>query len=360
MTYQEKYKAVVVAILEKPDPSYIELTIASDKNLKNKLTKSELEEILDELQYKEKVIIVSRPKRNPIIKGWEIDKITGESRPLREADKSYDFALKRLPEFENWYSAFLIRIKADLENLDKGKLKHLSLLVKAIENKFQNDKHPDIYFSMLLDCEGELKFLKDKSIVLKYRQQKTDEAGFRIHLMLDVNIFANFLPRFKNICLKRFKNPIINPTNIPPNTKWEDITIKFMNGNDVKIEAKSSKFDSDFKQMGFEDKKAHRPNKQWGLLKKLAEKGGTISWQSYPEGKNIKASEIEQNFGFEQSGDNDEAENKGFSYVKNPDSVKKTKEMLTKGLKAFFQIQDDPFYPYHKEKAYKIKIHLLE
>ena len=155
ITYQEKYTAVVEAILEKPDPSYIELTIASDKNLKNKLTKSELAEILDELQYKEKVIVL-RPDRNPTIKGWEIDKITGERLPLREADKSYDFALKRLPEFQNWYSAFLIRIETNLENLDEIKLKRLSSLVKAINNAFQKYLHPDIEFSMLSDCEGEL------------------------------------------------------------------------------------------------------------------------------------------------------------------------------------------------------------
>lgn len=202
------------AILEKPDPSYIGLTIASDKNLKNKLTKSELAEILDELEYKKRVVKVQRrgPHQTPIIKSWETDKITGERRPIvydpLEENKTHDFALKRLPEFENWYPAFLIRIKTNLEDLDDEQLKRLALLAKQINYKFKNSYSQDIKFSLLIDCEGELSFLKDKSIVLKYIQRKINDVEFGIRLELDVDNFADFLPKFKNICQKRL--PILD------------------------------------------------------------------------------------------------------------------------------------------------------
>ena len=77
MLYQDKYKLVVGSILEKYDPSYIELTIASNKKFKSTISKSELSKILDELEYKEKVIKVRRrsPHQKIIIKDWKIDKI---------------------------------------------------------------------------------------------------------------------------------------------------------------------------------------------------------------------------------------------------------------------------------------------
>ena len=239
MLYQEKYEVVVGAILGKPNPSYIELTIASDKNLKNKLTQSELSEILEALQDKEKVIVVQRrgPHQAPTITGWEIDKITGERLPIVhdpfEANKSYDFALKRLPEFENWYSAFLIRIKTTLDNMDKVKLKRLSLLIKQINSKFQT--RPDIELTMPLDCEEELSFLKDKSIIPRYINRKNSNIGFRIRLELDVDNYTKFLPKFRKTCLKRFKNPLIKPTQNPSPSKQNNIQYE-ITFNDIKGE----------------------------------------------------------------------------------------------------------------------------
>jgi len=53
---------------------------------------------------------------------------------------------------------------------------------------------------------------------------------------------------------------------LPANAKWEDITIKFVDGHNVDIKAKTKTSRSDYKEMGFEDSKSRRPNKQWELL----------------------------------------------------------------------------------------------
>ncbi len=367
MLYQDKYKAVVESILEKSDPVYIELTIASDKNLKNKLTKHELSEILDDLQYKQGVIVVHRrgPHQKPTIKGWgENDKITGERLPIVhdpfEENKSYDFALKRLPQFRNWHSAFLTRINTSIENMDIVKLRRLSLLIKAINNEFQKNLHPDIEFSMLLDCEGELMFLKDKSIVLKYIHRESGAAGFRIRLELDVDNFMKFLPRLKNACLKRYKNQTTDAINIPPDTKWEDITIKFVDGHNVNIQYKDTLFRSDYKEMGFEDKKDRnrKPNQQWQFLIELSENNGEKSWDA-PNEKNTNFKKAKQSFGDNPYKDHTKNPNRGFSIIKAPDKYKKKKQQLAQTLKAFFKINEAPFWPYRQVKAYKIKLKLI-
>ena len=59
-------------------------------------------------------------------------------------------------------------------------------------------------------------------------------------------------------------------------------------------------------------------------MKILAEKKGQISWEDGEASENIK----------------------------------KKKQLLSDTLKAFFRIDDDPFYPYRDEKAYRTKFTL--
>ena len=81
--------------------------------------------------------------------------------------------------------------------------------------------------------------------------------------------------------------------------------------------------------MGFEDEKKKQPNSQWSFLKLLATKNGELSWDN----------------------NNDMSQ-------KQINSAKKKKQMLSDALKAYFQIDEDPFENYRTEKAYKIKITL--
>lgn len=126
--------------------------------------------------------------------------------------------------------------------------------------------------------------------------------------------------------IKKFNFAKETPILLPPQTGWEEITIKFINGCDVhvllgrKLIAKT-----DYKEMGFEDKKRKTFNLQWELLGLLAQTNGEIC-----------------------AGDK-----------KTLDNGKKRKQYLADQLRLCFGIDSDPFYSYKKEKGYKIKINLI-
>ncbi len=116
--------------------------------------------------------------------------------------------------------------------------------------------------------------------------------------------------------------------NLPSGTKWEDITIQFIDGENVRILAPRDFFiEVSYKEMGFQNNKTipRRPNKQWTLLFLLAKLGGRITWQ-------------------ENQADQ---------------TVKKTKQLLSEGLCAYFEIPGDPFYSYKKEKGYQLRTQLV-
>lgn len=121
------------------------------------------------------------------------------------------------------------------------------------------------------------------------------------------------------------------PYNLPAGTKWENIIIKFLDDENVFIDAGKYKHDTNYKEMGFIGKgKNPEPSVHWRFLKVLSTMNGEIKC-SDPEAK---------------------------------DQFKKQKETLAKRLKSYFSIDYDPFYPYKSssEKAgnsYRIKITLI-
>ena len=119
----------------------------------------------------------------------------------------------------------------------------------------------------------------------------------------------------------------IVPLELPPGTKYEQITIEFLNEQDVKITAPGFSINTDYKEMGFQDNRTQirLPNKQWNLLIYLAKNHGELSW-SDPKANSL---------------------------------IKQRKKLLSDSLKACFQIDEDPFYPYEQIGAYKIKINLI-
>ena len=122
----------------------------------------------------------------------------------------------------------------------------------------------------------------------------------------------------------------------PDGTKWQDITIRFIdNGDNVEISIKKDSRMANFQEMGFEDTRKRRPNAQWQFLRLLADLKfqGVLSW--------------------------DKLNAKGITSPKEQVSFKKKKQLLAQTLKDYFQIREDPFYSYKKEKAYRIKINLI-
>ncbi len=160
--------------------------------------------------------------------------------------------------------------------------------------------------------------------------EKDKTPYYWVHLFKYVD--PETVPEYKNDAVSTQqviqKSKVILP-NLPANLKWEEITIRFFNNQEVMIKAGGQTINSNFEVMGFIDKKRKLPNVQWKLLETLSKKHGEISWQN----------------------------NKGLS-AQQINSIKKRKQKLSEGLQSIFQIKDDPFSDYKKGKAYKIKINL--
>jgi hypothetical protein len=116
------------------------------------------------------------------------------------------------------------------------------------------------------------------------------------------------------------------PYKLPAGTEWKNIIIKFEDDENILIKVKHHDYHSDFKEMGFHGKgKRPKPSEAWIFLKILSRLNGEIS---------IKDAEAK-------------------------DKYKKQKEILSKRLKAYFSIDEDPFFPYHYAKSYRIKMTLI-
>lgn len=131
--------------------------------------------------------------------------------------------------------------------------------------------------------------------------------------------------------LSQPKSTSLPPWDLPPDTRWENVILRFLNGEEVQLEANGTTRHTTCEEMGFINKKTKRPNAQWEMLKKLARVGGEIHW-----GNNQSLSSNDQ------------------------DVLKTRIKEIRKGLRAYFpMIKDDPFYDYRKEKAYRIKMQLI-
>ncbi len=134
----------------------------------------------------------------------------------------------------------------------------------------------------------------------------------------------------EKVVLQKPKNKRIQLRNFPADLKWEEITMKFLNGDEVIITARKKVFQIDYNALGFQNEKNKRPNEQWKFLQRLAQRNGELSWRN---NKNLPLKDI--------------------------NSAKKQKQLLAETLKAYFQIEEDPFNDYWKEKSYKLKIILI-
>jgi len=131
-------------------------------------------------------------------------------------------------------------------------------------------------------------------------------------------------------------NKRITPLKLPSGTKWEHITIQFLDYDKVKIQA-PDKFSKivNFRKMGFENLKNGKPNMQWKLLYDLSRYRGDLSWTIATYRKKVD------------------------SHPLSTPKIKKQIQRLSSTLKEYFSINDAPFYDYVKIRAYKTKFFLL-
>ena len=120
----------------------------------------------------------------------------------------------------------------------------------------------------------------------------------------------------------------IRPLELPADAAWEMVQAEFHDDQHMVIEIPKygiKKFVVGYEDMGMQDKRNGRPNAQWAILRNLAKYDGEISWTTP---------------------------------VASP-QVKKQKQLLSKALRDFFQIDGDPFGVYQREKAYRLKMLLF-
>lgn len=121
------------------------------------------------------------------------------------------------------------------------------------------------------------------------------------------------------------------PRKLPAGTKWQNIIIKFLDDENVYVQVKQFKYNTNYKEMGFVGKGNNpNPSEAWTFLKVLAKVNGELT---------IKDTEAR-------------------------DKYKKQKELLAKSLQSYFSLEYDPFYPYRSSSekqgnSYKIKITLI-
>lgn len=245
--------------------------------------------------------------------------------------------------FDNWRLSYLLSINTTYSELSK--LNFLKILSMTLDIEEQLQINPSTLVKVdlktrhnLIDPEDKslkyiyfhnervnaLSFLIKKEVIdsFKYEQFGDISGDFYINL----NIFA--FSEFKESILKYHNETYLgnkaSSVNFPPDTSWEDIQINFLNEEIVNITIKNKTHKASFKKMCFEDRRNGAPNRQWLFLYYLAKSNGQISWKDTTARMDVT----------------------------------KKKQLLSKALKEYFKIPDDPFFPYKNEKSYTIKIQL--
>ncbi len=96
----------------------------------------------------------------------------------------------------------------------------------------------------------------------------------------------------------------------PPDSTWEDVAIRFVDGHTVSIKVKSEQGVFNYTQMGMASQKDTEPTVQWDLLGKFAEEYGVLDWNSHHADRRNQ----------------------------------KRRENLARNLRSFFRIEGDPFH----------------
>jgi hypothetical protein len=111
----------------------------------------------------------------------------------------------------------------------------------------------------------------------------------------------------------------------PPGTTWAQIKIQFRDGHTVTIWAGDQSGRYTYTQMGMASRKNGNPTEQWKLLEGFANSRGEIDWHS--------------------------------RYAS--DKLKKQKQELSKHLREFFRLDDDPIEWIKDTKTYRCKFRIL-
>lgn len=204
---------------------------------------------------------------------------------------------------------------------------------------------PYIPFTSLFSAQKELK--KKRMTIESAMANMTDFYGKLIEVENSFKLETYKKPKFKLETVSNHINQLKNiknsadkhtiphfPLKVNSETKWEDITIKFINISDIEISIGKTKHITNYAEIGFSDQRV--PNQHdntsqkqsWKFLILLATGMGSLDFGKLTAEEKTKC--------------------------------KKQKQELSNILKSYFSLPDDPFEKYDKDKAiFKIKINLI-
>lgn len=116
--------------------------------------------------------------------------------------------------------------------------------------------------------------------------------------------------------------PVTFPT--PAGATWPEVRMQFIDGHTLRASVRRESHVYTYSQMGMVDGRSGNPDKQWELLRTLADEGGELTWDS-----------------------------RGADFRR-----KKQKELLSKTLRRFFGIDAEPF-KYKKGKGWTAQFVIL-
>lgn len=113
----------------------------------------------------------------------------------------------------------------------------------------------------------------------------------------------------------------------PPGIRWSDITIRFIDQHQVHVQAGRTSDVLHFTQLGMADarKNPAEPNRQWALLVDFAEGDGVVRWSTTAENRRRQ----------------------------------KQKEELSKLLRAFLGLSEDPFEPLEDRRGWRARFRII-
>ncbi|MBL8014385.1 MAG: hypothetical protein JNN05_11115 [Candidatus Omnitrophica bacterium] len=216
MTFQEKITLIVNLIKHKfdaprPFAPYTGISLKSEPRLSKKITKHELSQALDYLEFTEQIIQVLRPskiyKEGRIIEAWEVSKTTGEKIliPQNEEDllKKFDFLFIIHPYFPNWLNSYQAKLNRKIEDLSEANMQKIHNLVCKFDDKFQLVNSPNITITAQYSQQDSLKFLYDKSILLNFSEKKVGLGEiYEINVVINFERFMPFVEEIKQLYQK--------------------------------------------------------------------------------------------------------------------------------------------------------------
>ncbi len=232
----------------------------------------------------------------------------------------------------------------------QGNFRSYYQLAQFIEDDYENNR----FHKMKSKLNDELDKIEKETVKNKQFTSDTLDFSKKECLNIDYLLKQKYYPFVNNLIKSLEKGesfeigiPFLNrlPTlyhkgitslKLPSDTKWEHITIQFLDYDKVKIQA-PNKFSKvvNFRKMGFENQKNGKPNKQWELLYNLSRYRGDLSWTIATYRKKVD------------------------SHPLSTPIIRKQIQRLSNTLKEYFNITDAPFYDYTKIGAYKTKFSLL-